>query len=237
MHVTDLIKQSLFSCTDHEKAQVIQRFFQAFAGGYGEGDRFLGVKVPDQRAVSKKYYREATLSDLGELLESDIHEQRLTALFILVLKFEKADGETEKKQIVDFYLKQLDRVNNWDLVDSSAPKILGPWLYRKDRSMLYDLVRTDHLWRQRIAIMATFHFIKQSDFEDTLRIAEVLLEHPHDLIHKAVGWMLREIGNRDRKAEEAFLKKHYNKMPRTMLRYAIEKFEPEVRKQYLSGEI
>lgn len=235
MHVTDLIKQSLFSCADPEKAQVLQRFFQTFPGGYGEGDRFLGVKVPDQRTVSKKYYREATLSDLGELLESDIHEQRLTALFILVLKFEKADAETEKELIVDFYLKRLDRVNSWDLVDSSAPKILGPWLYHKDRSMLYDLARTNHLWRQRIAIMATFYFLKQNDFEDTLRIAEILLKHPHDLIHKAVGWMLREIGNRDRKKEEAFLKKHYKKMPRTMLRYAIEKFEPEVRARYLNG--
>lgn len=235
MHVTDLIKQSLFSCADPEKAQVLQRFFQTFPGGYGEGDRFLGVKVPDQRTVSKKYYREATLSDLGELLESDIHEQRLTALFILVLKFEKADAETEKELIVDFYLKRLDRVNSWDLVDSSAPKILGPWLYHKDRSMLYDLARTNHLWRQRIAIMATFYFLKQNDFEDTLRIAEILLAHRHDLIHKAVGWMLREIGNRDRKKEEAFLKKHYKKMPRTMLRYAIEKFEPEVRARYLNG--
>jgi len=237
MSTTDLIKNALKSHADGEKAQVLHRFFQAFVGGYGEGDRFLGATVPFQRAVAKKYYKDAVLTDLQALLESDTHEHRLTTIFMLVLKFESAKDEAERKKIVDFYLKHLDCVNNWDLVDSSAPKILGPWLFDKDRSILYDLARTNHLWRQRVAIMATFSFIKQDDFEDALRISELLLDHPHDLIHKATGWMLREIGNRDSETEERFLKKHYKRMPRTMLRYAIEKFPPLKRKRYLSSEI
>jgi 3-methyladenine DNA glycosylase AlkD len=237
MSVTDSIKKALSSVADPQKAELLQRFFKTGQGEYGEGDIFLGIKVPDQRAVSKKYYKEITLNGIGELLESDIHEHRLTAIFMLVLKYEKAVDEKEKKQIVDFYLENLDRVNNWDLVDSSAPKILGAWLFDRDRSIIYELARYGHLWKQRVAILATFYSIKQDDFSDALRIAEMLLGHPHDLIHKAAGWMLREIGNRDRNTEESFLKKHYKKMPRTMLRYAIEKFEPEERKRYLEGKV
>ena len=235
MSITDTVKKALLSLADKKKAEILQRFFKTGQGEYGEGDIFLGIKVPAQRTAAKKYYKEITIGDIGELLESDIHEHRLTALFMLVLKYEKAAGESEKKRIVNFYLENLDRVNNWDLVDSSAPKILGRWLFDRDRSMLYELARTDHLWRQRVAVLATFYFIKNNDFSDALIIAEILLFHTHDLIHKAVGWMLREIGNRDRETEEAFLKKHCKNMPRTMLRYAIEKFEPDLRKRYLEG--
>jgi 3-methyladenine DNA glycosylase AlkD len=156
---------------------------------------------------------------------------------MLVLKYETSKKEGYKKEIVDFYLQHLDRMNNWDLVDSSAYKILGPWLLDKNKDILYELAESRNLWKQRVAIMATYYFIKQGHFEDTLRIAEMLVNHEHDLIHKAVGWMLREIGNRDRNVEENFLKKHYKHMPRTMLRYAIEKFKPELRKQYLNGEV
>ena len=237
MSITDSIKKALSSCADPKKAGVLQRFFRTGPGEYGEGDRFLGIKVPDGRAVAKRYYKDVSFNGIGELLESDIHEHRLTALFMLVLKFEKSHDETEKKQIVDFYLKYLNRVNNWDLVDSSAPKILGAWLFDRDRSVLYELASTGHLWKQRVAVLATFYFIKQGDFSDTLRIAEMLLGHPHDLIHKAAGWMLREIGNRDRETEEAFLKKHYRTMPRTMLRYAIEKFGSKERERYLAGAV
>jgi len=237
MSITDSIKKALSSCADPKKAEQLQRFFRTGPGEYGEGDRFLGIKVPDQRTVAKQYYKDMPLNGIGELLESGVHEHRLTAIFMLVLKFEKARGETEKKQFVEFYLKYLDRVNNWDLVDSSAPKILGAWLFDRDRSIIYELARSGHLWKQRVAILATFYFIKQHDFTDSLRIAELLLSHPHDLIHKATGWMLREIGNRDMGTEEGFLKKHYEKMPRTMLRYAIEKFEPEIRSRYLNGSM
>ncbi|HUT64913.1 MAG TPA: DNA alkylation repair protein [Spirochaetota bacterium] len=235
MSITDSIKKALSSCADPKKAAHLQRFFRTGPGEYGEGDRFLGIKVPDGRAVAKRYYKDVSFNGIGELLESEIHEHRLTALFMLVLKFEKSRDETEKARIIDLYLKYLDRVNNWDLVDSSAPKILGAWLFDKDRALLYELARTGHLWRQRAAVLSTFYFIKHGDFSDALQIAELLLGHPHDLIHKAAGWMLREIGNRDRETEEAFLKKHYKKMPRTMLRYAIEKFEPEIRSRYLNG--
>ena len=237
MDTADRIRDELSAAADEKKAGDYEWFFKTGPGEYGEGDRFLGVTVPSQRKIARKYYKEATLSDVGTLLESGTHEHRLTALFILVLKYEKARDDDEKKAAVDLYLQKLDRANNWDLVDSSAPKILGAWLFDKDRSMLYGLARADHLWRQRVAVLATYYFTKQDDFKDTLRIAELLLGHPHDLIHKAVGWMLREIGNRDRKTEEEFLKKHYKKMPRTMLRYAIEKFEPEERKRYLAGTV
>lgn len=171
------------------------------------------------------------------LLRSQVHEYRLTALVILVHKFEKAKDEADKKAIVDLYISNLEYVNNWDLVDSSADKILGAYLAERDRSILYRLARTNHLWSQRIAIMATFYFIRRNEFQDTLEIAKILLKHEHDLIHKAVGWMLREVGKRDFRVEYEFLKKYYKEMPRTMLRYAIEKFEPELRQQFLKGLI
>ncbi|NLM97130.1 MAG: DNA alkylation repair protein [Halanaerobiaceae bacterium] len=237
MEYIQKIKDDLAQYIDQEKAEFLPNFFNAFPGGYGEGDQFLGVRVPDQRKVAGKYYRDISLEGVQLLLRSPVHEYRLTALVILVHKFEKAKDEADKKAIVDLYISNLEYVNNWDLVDSSADKILGAYLAERDRSILYRLARTNHLWSQRIAIMATFYFIRRNEFQDTLEIAKILLKHEHDLIHKAVGWMLREVGKRDFRVEYEFLKKYYKEMPRTMLRYAIEKFEPELRQQFLKGLI
>ena len=231
------IKNDLSDYTDREKAEFLPRFFNAFPGGYGEGDQFLSVKVPDQHKVAKKYYRDISLGAVEKLLREPFHEYRLTALLILVYKFEKAKLHDDRKAIVDLYIRNLQYVNNWDLVDSSAYKILGAYLFDKDRSILYRLARSDHLWSQRVAIIATLFFIRKNQFSDTLNIAEILLNHEHDLIHKAVGWMLREVGKRDFQTEFEFLKQHYKKMPRIMLRYAIERFDPELRQQFLNGSI
>lgn len=237
MDTADRIKGELSAASDRNSVKEYQRFFKTGPGEYGEGDRFLGVTVPAQRTIARKYFRQASLSDIGTLLDSGIHEHRFTALVMLTMKYEKAGDDDGRMAAIDLYLQKIDRVNNWDLVDISAPKILGAWLVKRDRSMLYDMADSGSLWRQRVAILATFHFIKRHDFTDALRIAEILLDHPHDLIHKSTGWMLREIGKRDRNTEEKFLKTHYRKMPRTMLRYAIEKFEPDERKLYLEGKV
>lgn len=220
-----------------EKAEFLPVFFKAFPGGYGEGDQFIGVMVPEQRKVAKKYFTKVSLQEVEELLQEPIHEYRLTALFILVYKFERLKSEAEKKEVVDLYLNNLSFVNNWDLVDSSADKILGPYLWDKEKTMLYHFAKSGDLWKQRVAIITTYHFIKQNHFTDTLELAKILLCHEHDLIHKAVGWMLREIGKRDFAVEYNFLAEHYQEMPRTMLRYAIEKFEPELRQKFLNGLI
>lgn len=237
MNYVEKIKEELKKHINEEKAAFFPRFFQAFEGGYGEGDRFLGVVVPDQRKVARKYYKLVSLKDIEKLLSEPYHECRLTALFMMVHKFEKAKDEKEREEIVNTYLNNIGAVNNWDLVDSSAPYILGQFLWDKDKDLLYEMAQTSDLWKQRIAIMSTFYFIKQGQFDDALNIAEILLNHKHDLIHKAVGWMLREIGKRDFDVEYSFLKKHYKNMPRTMLRYAIEKFEPELRQKFLKGLI
>ena len=226
----------LFADKKKDKAQ-LARFFQAYPGGYGEGDTFIGVTVPNQRNIAKKYFKEISLEEAGQLLLEDIHEYRLTAVFILVLKYEKANNEGERKSVVDTYLQNIKGVNNWDLVDSSCYKILGPWLFDKDRQILYDFAASNDLWLQRIAMITTMHFIRQKDYRDALSLAKSLLHHPHDLMHKAVGWMLREIGNRDYETEYDFLEQHYKTMPRTALRYAIEKFAEPVRKMFLKGEI
>lgn len=231
------VKGELLEYVDAAKAEFLPRFFQTQPGGYGEGDIFWGITVPDQRRVAQKYYRQLSLKEVELLLRDPVHECRFTALAMLVLKFSKAKDEGKRREIVDCYLTNVDYVNNWDLVDASADKILGAFIYDKDRGVLWELARSGQLWRQRIAIMATFHFIRQGDFADTLRLAEYFLTHEHDLIHKAVGWMLREVGKRDFQAEYGFLREHYRKMPRTMLRYAIEKFEPELRQKFLAGEI
>lgn len=237
MSCVEEIKQELKKYVNAEKAAFLPKFFQAFEGGYGEGDRFLGVVVPDQRKVARKYYKAASIKDIEELLNEPYHEYRLTALFMMVYKFEKAKDKKEKEEIVNTYLKNIEAVNNWDLVDSSAPQILGPFLCDKNRGILYEMAQTPDLWKQRIAIMSTFYFIKQGEYDDALKISEILLNHKHDLIHKAVGWMLREIGNRDFEVEYNFLKENYKAMPRTMLRYAIEKFEPDLRQKFLKGLI
>jgi 3-methyladenine DNA glycosylase AlkD len=229
------IKNDLEGLMNSEKAEFLPGFFKAIPGGYGEGDKFIGVTVPDQRRIAKKYCKTISLDELQELLRDPVHEYRLTALFILVGKFEKAAAETQKKKLTDFYIDNMAYVNNWDLVDSSAYKILGEYLVDKEKDLLYELAKSDNLWHQRIAIISTFCFIKKNHFDDALAIATILLNHQHDLIHKAVGWMLREIGNRDFRAEYDFLAVHYRKMPRTMLRYAIEKFEPELRQKFLKG--
>lgn len=237
MSHSNLIKNSLLSQTDPEKAAYLPKFFKAYPGGYGEGDEFIGVSVPNQRETARKYYKDISLAETGELLRDPVHECRLTALFILVLKYEKAKTAAEQQAIVGLYLENVAHINNWDLVDSSAGQILGAYLSDKDKSLLYDFARSGDLWRQRIAIIATFRLIRAGRYDDTLRLAEILLDHRHDLIHKAVGWMLREVGERDFATEVAFLKDHYQRMPRTTLRYAIEKFPEDLRRRFLSGEV
>jgi 3-methyladenine DNA glycosylase AlkD len=225
------IQSDLQALSDSSKATTLSRFFKTGPGEYGEGDKFLGVVVPQQRAVAKKY-TDLSLPELQELLQSKIHEYRLTALFILIAQFKKAD-ESGKKIIADFYLKNTKNINNWDLVDLSAPNILGNYFFDKDKAVLYRLANSADLWEKRMAILATYTFIKKGQLDDTLKIAEILLVDKHDLIHKAVGWMLRELGKQNQQLEEKFLQQHVKAMPRTMLRYAIEKFSPEKRQLYL----
>ncbi|MBP3192059.1 DNA alkylation repair protein [Natronogracilivirga saccharolytica] len=209
-------------------------YFKTGPGEYGEGDRFIGVRVPVVRKIARKYQKSASLSDVQELLTSPVHEERLLALIILIHKYNGAP-EHIRESIYAMYLNHTRYINNWDLVDTSAEHIVGAHLYNRPRQPLYELAASDSLWDRRIAIMATFHFIKKNEFGDTLKIAEMLVADTEVLIHKAVGWMLRETGKRDRPAEEEFLKKHRLRMPRTMLRYAIEKFPEDLRQWYLHG--
>jgi len=225
------LKKDLSNLGNPEKAKILQRFFKTGPGEYGEGDIFLGVKVPETRAVAKKYV-DSSFSDIQKLLDSKVHEHRLVSLLILVIQFDRGVEKT-RKMIVDFYLKNTKHINNWDLVDLTADKILGAYLFDKDKSILYRLVNSKDLWERRISVLATFHFIKNNEFKHSLKIAELLLKDKHDLIHKAVGWMLREIGKRDQAVEKRFLKKHYKQMPRTMLRYAIERFDEKKRQFYM----
>ncbi len=229
------VQHALDTLSNPDIASHSQRFFKTGAGEYGEGDRFRGIRVPVQRKVARQY-RRLPFDETLALLHSSYHEDRLVALFILVDQFKRGDYAA-RTRIFDAYLGNTSRVNNWDLVDSSAHLIVGPHLEQGDRSMLDRLATSPSLWERRIAMMATLHYIKQHDFEDALRIAEQLLNDPEDLIHKSVGWMLREIGNRDRDREEGFLMQHYRDMPRTMLRYAIEKFDEDRRQAYLKGHI
>ena len=218
------------------KATILSGFFKTGKGQYGEGDKFIGITVPLQREIAKKYYESASFVDLQKMLESKIHEYRLTSLLILVYKYDKTKNEKLKKEIYNFYLKNLQYINNWDLVDVTTPNIVGDYLLNnpKEKKILYKLVKSKNLWERRVAILATFRFIKEKQFEDTLAISEILLNDTHDLIHKAVGWMLREMGKRDIKPLVKFLDQHAIMMPRTMLRYAIEKFPEETRKYYLN---
>ena len=229
------IKKRLKQLANKEKAEILQRFFKTGPGEYGEGDVFIGVKVPDLRKVAKDFH-DIAIKDVIILLESAIHEERLLALLILVSKYVKGN-ETAKKEIYELYLNKTKYINNWDLVDVTAQHIVGAYLMDKNKAPLYRLTKSEDLWERRISVMATFCFIKRERYEDTLKIAKILLNDKEDLIHKAVGWMLREIGKRDMVIEEAFLKQHYKEMPRTMLRYAIEKFPESKRQQYLKGEI
>ncbi len=225
------IRTDLQSQANPEKAKILARYFKTGKGEYGGGDIFIGLTVPQQRQIAKKYAN-LLLSDIEKLLHNKIHEYRLTALFILMDKFKKAD-EVTRKTYFNFYLKNTKYINNWDLVDLSSRDIVGGYLLDKPRQILTKLAKSESLWERRVAVLATFAFIKKKDFTDSFAIAEILLYDPHDLIHKAVGWMLREIGKLDQEAEEAFLKNHYKTMPRTTLRYAIERFSPAKRALYL----
>ena len=207
------------------------RYFKAGTGEYGEGDKFLGLRVPDVR-LAVRLYKAATLATAAKLLKSEYHEIRLFALLLLVSRFTRG-GDTERNKIFQLYLSNTRRINNWDLVDSSAPYIVGGYLSDKDKSLLYRLAASNSLWERRIAVLATFWFIRDKQFDDALHIAKLMLNDPEDLIHKATGWMLREIGKRDPATEIAFLDDHCDQMPRTMLRYAIEKFSAAKRKKYL----
>jgi len=229
------LEKELKKEANKKQAKLLQGFFKTGKGEYGEGDVFLGIKVPVQRKIAKLFLN-LSLRDLQSLLNSKIHEKRLISLFILIYKYNQAD-ELRKKQIFEFYLKNARQVNNWDLVDLSAPNISGDYLLNKDRRILYKLARSKNLWERRISILSTFAFIRDNDFSDSLKISEILLKDRHDLIHKAVGWMLRELGKRNQPILEIFLKKHYKNMPRTMLRYSIERFEETKRQKYLKGEI
>ncbi|MFQ5675665.1 MAG: DNA alkylation repair protein [bacterium] len=229
------LKAQTEKMANKEIADHSQRFFKTGPGEYGEGDKFLGIRVPETRKLARKF-RGLPHAEVLELLKSEFHEERLLALFILVENFKKG-SEVEKAEIYHAYLSHTKFINNWDLVDSSAHQIVGGFLSDRDRRPLDNLAKSQNLWERRIAIIATYCFIKRGDFSDTLKIAEILLSDKEDLIHKAVGWMLREIGNRDLDSEEKFLQKHYKTMPRTMLRYAIEKFDENKRRAYLRGKI
>ncbi|MBI2632673.1 DNA alkylation repair protein [Candidatus Pacearchaeota archaeon] len=235
MSVTKISKD-LRKNANKEKALILQSFFKTGKGQYGEGDIFFGLTVQQTRIIAKKYSN-LKFDHLSKLLISKIHEERLCALLILVHNYENSTNKIERLKNFNFYLRKMKFINNWDLVDLSADKIVGKHLIDKDKSILYKLASSNNLWERRIAIVSTFNFIKNNQFNDTLKISKILINDKHDLIHKAVGWMLREIGKRNIEILEAFLKKNYKNMPRTMLRYAIERFPDEKRKAYLKGEI
>ena len=227
------IRKKVRKLADKDKAKLLQGYFKTGPGQYGEGDVFLGLTVPVLRKITREC-RDTSLVDMMALLRSPIHEERMLALFLLVGAYDRGN-DADKKKIYSRYLKSTRFINNWDLVDLSAPNIVGQHLLDKGRQPLYRFAASRDLWKKRIAILATSAFIRQNDFSDTLEISRLLLADDHDLIHKAVGWMLREVGKRDLQAEEKFLKQHYQTMPRTMLRYAIERFPEKKRKKYLSG--
>jgi len=228
------IKNELQQLGNPVHARVLQRFFKTGKGEYGEGDVFRGIKIPVLRKLAKKY-QDVTCAEVEKLLTSKFHEDRMLALLLLMEKYSKAD-DAGKKKIYTVYLRNTRFINNWDLVDVTAHHIVGHYLVDKSREPLYRLARSKTLWERRIAIIATFHYIRQNKFDDTLKIARMLIDDPHDLMHKAVGWMLREVGKRDLPAEEQFLKTYYRQMPRTMLRYAIERFPEAKRRAYLKGK-
>lgn len=256
------VRRDLKQLVDSKKAKIVAGYFKTGKGEYGEGDVFIGVTVPNSWKIARKY-KDISLIDIENLLRSKIHEERLIALMILVLQFQKGSNDVQKK-IYEFYLENTKYVNNWDLVDTSADHIVGGYLFSirchsgldpespkakkgilnrvqddilKKDDILKMLAYSKNIWERRIAIIATYEFIRNHKYDDTLKIAEILISDSHDLIHKAVGWMLREMGNRDRVVEELFLKKHYKNMPRTMLRYAIEKFPKDLYYSYLRGTI
>jgi len=226
------IKHQLLALGNAEKAAHSAYYFRTGKGQYGEGDKFIGITTPEMKSVVKTY-KNLPIDELELLLSDEYHECRICAVLILVELFKKAD-EFKRGNIVDFYLSHSQYVNNWDLVDVSCHVILGEWLLDKDRSILYDLSKSNSLWDQRIAMVSTLTFIRQNDFKDTLLLSEIYLTHKHDLIHKASGWMLREVGKRDESVLTGFLDVYHKLMPRTMLRYAIEKLSPLQKKHYMT---
>lgn len=230
-----VIQTKLRKLANKKKAEILQGFFKTGPGQYGEGDVFLGITVPVLRKLAKDC-QGATVADAVQLLKSTVHEERLLALFLLIHAYSQGSGLLQGK-IYNLYLRHTRYVNNWDLVDLSAPNIVGSYLTDKSRLPLYGLAKSRDLWKKRIAILSTFAFIRRDDFSDTLGISKILLKDDHDLIHKAVGWMLREVGKRSLETEEKFLRQHYKQMPRTMLRYAIERFPKARRKKYLNGKV
>lgn len=229
------IQNELRRLSNKEIAEHSQRFFKTGKGQYGQGDIFLGIRVPVLRKTAKKY-QGISIDEIVQLLKSQFHEERLLSLLMLVAIFKKANSK-DRKAVYTLYLDNTRFINNWDLVDSSAEHIVGAYLRGVDKQSIYNLAKSRILWERRISIMSTFHFIKYNEFVDSLRISKILLHDKEDLIHKAVGWMLREIGKRDMEVEEEFLREYYRKMPRTMLRYSIEKFPEAKRKRYLKGEM
>jgi 3-methyladenine DNA glycosylase AlkD len=225
------IRRELKSMAEPDKAAIMQRFFKTGPGQYGEGDIFIGVMVPQSRRVARKFCQ-LPLGEVRTLLYSHIHEERLVALLILAWSYSISSSREKEEEIVKFYLDNIKQVNNWDLVDLSAPNILGAHLVDRDRRLLYRLATSENVWKRRIAIVATHRFIRNGDFSDTLKIAKMLLQDRHHLIHKAAGWMLREVGKRDAAAQETFLEKHWSVMPRMMLRYAIERLPESKRCRY-----
>lgn len=220
-----------------EKMLFFPRFFKCGKGEYGEGDEFFGVTVPKQRAIAGKYWKMVDAEVLAILLHHPVHEVRLTAVIMLTKKYQKANSQEEKDSWAIFYIKHRSGINNWDLVDISAPLILGDWLLDRDKSLIYAWAKDGSLWEKRMAMLSTLAGIRKNRMDDTLKIAHILHQDKHDLIQKAVGWMIRELGKRDYRLAFDFLKGHYAQMPRTMLRYAIEKFDPKIRQGFLKGTI
>ena len=239
MTLHNQILEALQFLSSPEKKEFLPYFFKTGKGEYAEGDQFIGVVVPDSRKLVKEYWQKAELSDVQEILKSEFHEMRLVALLILVNKFKKSKDKTEQKKLVDFYLKKTKYINNWDLVDLSCYKLLGRYCFENQKDdILRELSNSDNMWEKRIAIVATMHHIKKGkSFDLTQELVLNNLNHPHDLMHKANGWLLREIGNKDEEVLLDFLKIHYQNMPRTTLRYAIEKLDEDLRQDFLKGRI
>ena len=228
------LKSTLQDLADDDKAKIMMRFFKTGKGEYGEGDIFLGISVPNQRLIAKEFYQQVSLNDIKNLLNSNIHEYRLTALLMLVSKYEKSKDELVRKEIIDFYLAQTSQINNWDLVDTSCYKILGHYCFHQKREeLLFELADSDDLWEKRIATVSTMYFIKQKSFSIVPEIVLKNLNHSHDLMHKANGWMLREMGKMDEEKLIEFLDEYTLQMPRTTLRYALEKIDPILKDYYM----
>lgn len=232
---TPLLLREMLSLRNEEEARGLMRFFKTGKGQYGEGDQFLGIRVPVIREMVKRLWRETTMQDMEQCIQSPWHEVRLAALLVLIQQFKHNKKDPDRqRECIDFYLRHTDHINNWDLVDLSCYELLGTWLLDKDRTLLYDLARNGKtIWEQRIGIVSTMQFLRNNQMNDTYAIADILLHHTHDLIHKAVGWLLREAGKRDEKRLIDWLNERHSTMPRTMLRYAIERLPEDIRRQYL----